>query len=167
MGRIRVYRLNDDPSEALSYSELSQVEISSKKDHPTVVDDNDYNFKVNDLKNWVEERTGATPSQQVYYHCCSGKKIRSQSDNSEPYRYQFESSPSLNDNNNNNDDVPLRTVLARYYEKDKLQRCTYIKNWIGVRLLHHQDEANTDDAAPAIVDSVDERRAPKRRRRSS
>ena len=163
MGRIRIYRLNDDPSVALTYSELSQVEISSKTDHPNI--ENDENFKVKDLKRWVEEKTGATPIQQVYYHCCAYSNLRRISDNSKPYRYLFESSPSLNDKNND-DDVPLRIILARYYERVKLQRCTYIKRWIGVGLLHHEDEANIDDTITAVVDSAAERRAPKRRRRT-
>ena len=163
MGRIRVYSMDSNPSVGLTYSELSQVEISSKEDHPNIVDDE--NFKVKDLKLWVEEKTGATPIQQVYYHCCDYNNLRSNSGSSKPYRYLFESSPSLNEKNN--DAVPLGLILARYYEKVKLQRCKYIKRWIGVGILHHEDEANSNDTITgAVVDSAAERRTPKRRRHS-
>ena len=155
--------MDGNPSVGLTYSELSQVEISNKEDHPNIVDDE--NFKAKDLKRWVEEKTGATPIQQVYYHCCDYNNLRSNSRNSKPYRYLFESSPSLNDKNND-DDVPLGIILARYYEKVKLQRCKYIKRWIGVGILHHDGDAKSDDTTTAVVDSAAERRAPKRRRHS-
>ena len=164
--RLRIYRLDDLSSSSSSktnggggwtYSELSQVEISSRTDHPPSSSNSDEDdATVADLKRWVDEKTDILPRDQIYFHC-TGPVYDNDDNSKKPYRYKFEKAIELNEK----DDMSLRDAIEAFYEQNQLTKSLYGKKWIGVRRLVQQQQRCVDDED----DEANVEPPPKKRRR--